>query len=354
MGESGGKVMKPVRELFKRFQKSDGRIKALTATGVLALAAVVALAIGVLPAMAAHVDPVQVDWGGGSGACADDAVLLEDGVTTYGPSAARYELHIQNPMTDDYFGPDGTKFHIEVNEDDTAFDFQVLTANMVVYDAFANGGKKTNLTDYDGNDAATDNDQDVVAPEKENKPGEHHKLSHVNICYDLTPTSFECPPLDPETIDGDGLFDFVTVTIFENSLWDCSDKTGFLIVNNEEDPPNLLLAFNGDGTDTVAGRADITKMFDDPDDFGPLLYSEIGDFATATEVPWCNTRAFDTDDSDGLVDGDQFEDWLPTGVGGLYPELPAGDSACKVAEDEDLTGKQVTYVYFEFLDPVFY
>ena len=73
-GQKVEETMAPVRGLFEKFRDSHGRTKAVTAGGVLLLAAAVALVVGVLPALAASVPGVQVNWGGGSGAC-DNALI---------------------------------------------------------------------------------------------------------------------------------------------------------------------------------------------------------------------------------------------------------------------------------------
>lgn len=323
-----------VRDVLERFRSSDGRIKIATVSGVSALVIAIALLVGVLPAVAALVNPVVVSYGGGSGGCA------------FVGSAAGNEFHINNPTP----GTTYTQDNITVTVSDRTtplpagrvFDFDVAAGSgFVVYDVVVNGGPNNNHYDYDG--AGLNNvtsDTALHAPAKNARS--LHNLSHINICYDVPGiTSIPCEVDPPISVEGEGVLTLGEVTIFKNSLHDCTDKRASFFIEDDV----ATLAFLGDGSDIVAGRLDITKVFADPTSFTGLEYDGSGDFEL---VQWCGTRAF----AEG--DGNQFSDWLPTGVGdGMYPSLPAGETACKVAEDEDLTGEQFTVVYFEFEDPQF-
>jgi hypothetical protein len=286
------------------------------------------------------VEPKLVEFGGGSGACAE-----------FGPDAG-YELHINNPITGNFEGPDGTTVRITVREKDTLFDYVFLgddgsaeTATMGAYDVIVNGGPQNTWYDNAEQVGILRSDENLHAPVK--NPNQTFKLSHINICYDEAP--FFCG-LETVRTESDGLFRIASLTIFENSLHGCADKLGVFVIDNVTNPPSVTVQFNGDGSATVAGRLDITKQFASLL-FGGLTYEKVpaGGFFL---LKWCETRDFVSDDTgvSGLPDGTEFTEWLLTLE---YPLLPDGESACKVAEEEDLTGRQFTVVYFEFEDPQF-
>lgn len=170
--------MAPAVRIFKQFRASDGRVKVATLSGVAGLVIALALVVGVFPAIAESdgpdVDPVVVQYGGGSGACA------------FVDSAAGFELHINNPKSGTFTGPDGTEVAITV--DGNFFDFQVLTPGMGVYDVVVNGGTHNNHFDYDdrGDGPATEDDG-LHPPRKGGPNSPTHNLSHTNICYDELP-----------------------------------------------------------------------------------------------------------------------------------------------------------------------
>lgn len=356
--------------ISRKLQSADGRIKIATLSGVSVLVAVIALLVGVLPAFATDggtpsgegVQPHVIDFGGGSGGCA------------FVDSAAGNELHVNNPTpnaTTTYSGPDDTQITLTVNADDTMFTFTVDTPGIAVYDVTVNGGSKSNHYDYDGSTVgAADSDTGLHAPPKSGGSANFFNLSHVNICYDVQTVDFQCDTEVSAILLNQGLFTEATTTIFTNSVDEdgvCTPKEGTFLIDNTDDEisdPNLKLEFNGDGTDTVYGRLDVTKVFVDGDndgnpDFEALEYSEIEDPAAAVDLDWCSLRA------KAAGDGDQFDtvldpndDLAPADT--LYPStegataLSDGNVACKVAEFEDATGTQVTVVYFEFEDPHFY
>jgi hypothetical protein len=335
-----------------RERTTDGRIKVAALFGVSALVAVIGLLAGVLPVVASHatsqIQPVSLDEGGG----ADKCFVETDGL----PSIASNNFHINNPTLGEHTSTDGV---IKVTVYNTApgetpagkvFGFEVLNSGFVVYDVVVNGGPKSLHYDYDANIGAVSSDDDLHAPHK--NPKSLHNLSHINICYDAPGlTTIPCDVDPPIREEGDGILTIADVTIFQNSLLDCTDKgASFFIVDDV-----ATLEFLGDGTDIVAGRLDIYKDHGDPADFEDLEYDGPGYFV---ELQWCAIRTKDTSpDAEGLFDGDEFDDVLETDE---YPSLigvsDGGGSdaiACKVTEEENAAGVQYNVVYFEFEDPKF-
>lgn len=328
------------RTVVERLKSSDGRIRVKTLSGVSALVAVIALLVGVLPVLATHVDPDPLDEGGGSGKCSVETGDL--------PSAAGNEFHINNPTPGHHIFEDSEgnkiRIHVEGPTDNRRFLFEVTAGDVVVYDVIVNGGPKSNHYDYDGNGGPVPADEGLHAPSKGQKL---HNLSHINICYD-EPGKVLLACDEPVTLtEPTGLFQFAEATIFANFVVDeCNDKRGSFFIDNGAEPPTVTLGFEGDGTNVVAGRLDVTKEFGAPP-FVDLTYDRDGSGSGFVPVPWCGTRGFEQGD------GTEFSDWLTTGEGGSYPSLPSGETACKVAEDEDVSGTQFTVVYFEFEDPNF-
>lgn len=172
--------MSSVRRLYYAFRSSDGRIRIATLLGVSGL--VMALAIFLmLPASAgdgdpsgAGVQPTEVSYGGGPGACA----VFSD---------AAFELHINNPMDGTFTGPDGTRVTLEVSDDDVHFNFAfVNNPEKAAFDVVVNGGSKNTHFDYDGSIGARRTDTALHAPTKGGSSNLYN-LSHVNICYDVAP-----------------------------------------------------------------------------------------------------------------------------------------------------------------------
>lgn len=171
--------MAPAVRVFRQFRASNTHVKAATLTGLAGLVLALAFLMGVLPAIAESdgpdVDPVPVEYGGGSGAC------------DFVGSAAEHELHINNPQTGKFTGPDGTT-EIAITVDGNFFDFEVLTPGMGVYDVIVNGGSHNNHFDYDDNgDGPVTEDDGLHAPRKGGPNSPPHNLSHTNICYDELP-----------------------------------------------------------------------------------------------------------------------------------------------------------------------
>lgn len=171
--------MAPAVRVFRQFRASNTRVKAATLTGLAGLVLALAFLMGVFPAIAESdgpdVDPIFVEYGGGDGAC------------DFVGSAAEHELHLNNPKSGEFTGPDGTtKFAITV--DGNFLDFEVLTPGMGVYDVVINGGEHNNHYDYDDNgDGPVTEDDGLHAPRKGGGNGPPHNLSHTNICYDDLP-----------------------------------------------------------------------------------------------------------------------------------------------------------------------
>lgn len=336
---------------FRKFRATDGRIKVATLSGVSALVVVIALLVAVLPVFASHstskIQPVPLDEGGGADKC-----FVETGGL---PSIASNNFHTNNPTPGEHTSTDGV---IKVTVYDTGpdetpagrlFRFEVLDSGFVVYDVVVNGGPKSLHYDYDANIGAVPSDDDLHAPHK--NPKSLHNLSHINICYDvLGLTFFGCD--DPVRLTDDGLITVAEATIFANSELDCTDKRGSFLINADD---TVTLDFGTDDGGFVAGRLDITKEFGAPLDFENLKYDGPGNFV---DLQWCEIRTKDTTpDTEGLFDGDEFDDVLETDE---YPSLigvkDEGDSdaiACKVSVGENAAGVQYNVVYFEFEDPQF-
>jgi len=203
------------RRIYRKFRSSDGRIKIATVFGVLAVAALAVL-VGVLPAIAGagvksaeDVQPVEIGYGGGSGACSADFPGL--------PSAGDFELHINNPATGTYYGPDETEVTIEVSKKDELFSFVFTDPAMVAYDVVVNGGAKNTHYDYDnGPIGLKSSDQALHAPTKGGSKN-LYKLSHINICYGLNPfadlsvTKTPVPAADPFVANVDDRVKFAIV-----------------------------------------------------------------------------------------------------------------------------------------------
>jgi len=348
--------MASARHVLEKLRSSDGRIRVKTLSGVSALVAVIALLVGVLPAMAhdfgtdTHdVHPVVVAYGGGSGAC---SATIEGRL----PSAASKEFHINNPQAGMSYTQDGITVTVRDRTDKPAgrvFDFTVAAdSDFVVYDVIVNGGSQNNHYDYDGNGGpgTVKDDKTLHAPRK--NANSLFNLSHVNICYDVPGiTFFACD--DTVTLTDDGLFTVAEATIFANFVHDeCTGKRGSFLIDNEADPPNVTLAFQGDGTAIAAGRLDVTKdffenPFQGPEDFEDLEYRRT-EQDPYVDVSWCAVR------DKAVGDGTEFNDVLAADE---YPSLlgvtdDGGDAiSCKVYEEEDATGIQYTVVYFELEDP---
>lgn len=341
------------RSVLERLKSSDGRIRVKTLSGVSALVAAIALLVGVLPVFATHpagtetipgeIHPVSVQYGGGSGAC--DFAPVD--------SAARFELHIHNPSTGTWEDPaTGTEVFIEVKNNTFRFDFRDKAPGIAAYDVVVNGGPHNLHYDYDatdagprsfdgdGNSTQTPDGKTIIgnlhAPAK--KSGDLNNLSHINICYDIQPTLFQCGVEESALRFGDqGEFTGATATIFSvDGITENCEKLGFFFIEGGE----TTLDF-GTGSGVVTGRADFFKQFESGAAITALEYNG-GPAEGFEEVPWCTI---------GEAAADEFAEFVSG-----YPELPtepSGHTACKVYEEENADGFQHTVVYFEFEDPQF-
>ncbi len=135
-----------------------------------------------------------------------------------------------------------------------------------------------------------------------------------------------------------GVFDSL-FTVFDSGddVFECDNKLAFAEVNGT----GVLFALSGGGTFAAIGE--IEKSFTSPDNFVPLEYSQNVETPSFEVVPWCEIR--------NKVGGDpgDFIEYLGTGS---YPELPSGETACKVYEGEDATGLQINVLYIAG-DPYF-
>lgn len=328
--------MASARHVQAILKSSEGRIKIKTLSGVSVLVAVIALLVGVLPVFADHaiskVTPVVIDEGGGSGKCSVETGGL--------PSIAGNEFHINNPTPG--LHSNGT---IAVQVYDTnqgrVFDFDVVEGNFVVYDVTVNGGSKSNHYDYDDRGSGPVTDDDALHAPRKNRTTLHN-LSHINICYDVPGlVLFACDM--PEMLEGEGLITAVEATIFDNSLHGCTDKGASFSLESDI----VTLEFDGDGTDTVAGRMEFTKDYGNPGSFVDLQYRHTADQQFA-DVEWCAVRAKTGGDGSEFVDELGITSY-PSLVGVTDAFGPA--ISCKVYEEEDATGIQYTVVYFELEDP---
>jgi uncharacterized repeat protein (TIGR01451 family) len=163
------------------------------------VAALLVLLLGVFPAGAgagdasgAGVVPVEITYGGGAGAC----FASFSGTTNGGlPSAASNELHINNPASGIYTGPDGTQVEIIVSGNDRFFEYEFLTPGMAAFDVIVNGGSQNTHFDNDDGPSLGDpasgvgpltNDSSLHAPTRGGST-RLYRLSHINICYDENP-----------------------------------------------------------------------------------------------------------------------------------------------------------------------
>ncbi len=334
--------MASARNLFGKLKSSDGRIKAGTASGVLAVVVALALLV-VLPASAAPggpsgdgVQPIEV---GGNPSCSD---LLDAGDylfehKTDKPTSETIELSF-----DELSG--SVTVVVRNTNSGQVFDFS-FSGDFEAAAVIVKGGPNANLYDYrPGGNVADTGLHAPVNPQN----GRFHSLSHISFCIGEAPNFFCDTPVT--LTDEEGPIVEVTAAIFANALFECFDKDATFT----NDGNQVTLAFEGDGTLTAAGRLDFTKEFGSPPDFDSLQYDGSSP-GTFVDVIWCNVRGKDTGD------GDEFDDVLESNE---YPSLlddnedPLTDdggqaTACKVFETEDASGTQYTVVYFQFEDPNF-
>ena len=202
--------MSSVRRLYDAFRSSDGRIRIATLLGVSGL--VMALAIFLmLPASAGSggpsgkgVQPTEVSYGGGSGACA----VFTD---------AAHELHINNPMDDSYTDPaTGLQVTLDVDSNDFFFSFNLDNKpEFVVSQVIVNGGAKNTLFDYETSEVGQVRDDFDLHPPTKGGSGNLYNLSHVNICYDLAPPA-SVSGIKYHDNDTDGMLDLSEEDVLAN------------------------------------------------------------------------------------------------------------------------------------------
>lgn len=131
----------------------------------------------------------------------------------------------------------------------------------------------------------------------------------------------------------------------------CDNKIGLLsftpAVGGE--PVQVNLPITGSLTGEVAGIGIITKEFGLNPAFVPLEYKQGGGDTTFEVLPWCVLRA------KGSNDGDEFDPYLADDLN--YPSLagvfddPGTDLepsvSCKISEDENSEGTQITVVLIQ-------
>ena len=193
--------MAPAVRIFRQFRASDTRVKAATLTSLAGLVLALAFLVGVIPAIAgdgdpsgAGVQPSEIAYGGGSGACDADFPGL--------PSEAADELWINNPTDGRFTGPDGTVVTIDVYDNDTLFDFKFEDSTKAAYDVIVNGGSKNTHYDYDdGSTGPLPSDTALHAPTKGGSSNLYN-LSHINICYDDNPFADLSVTKTPVAVNG--------------------------------------------------------------------------------------------------------------------------------------------------------
>lgn len=199
--------MRLAKSMYAKFESSDGRAKLLTLSGVGLLTAALLLVLVVLPASAgeggpsgAGVQPDEIPYGGGSGACTSSLGGL--------PSAAGFELHINNPA-DATYTSNGVQVRLSgiSASNDKEFNFEFLTEGWGAYDVVVNGGSKNTHFDYDDTVGVgvLAEDTGLHAPTRGGSSN-LYSLSHINICFDEIPEA----PISGTVFfddDVDGVFD---------------------------------------------------------------------------------------------------------------------------------------------------
>lgn len=175
------------RKLSALSTSSEGKGRLATLTSILVLASLLVLVLAVLPVGAgeggpstAGVQPAEIAYGGGSGGCfANFPGLWQPGQIN--------ELHINNPGSRTYTGPDGSKVTLTVEPSDMYFSFSFDNPAMAAFDVVVNGGSKNAHFDYDGSATGPLRaDARLHAPTKGGSTN-LYQLSHINICYALRP-----------------------------------------------------------------------------------------------------------------------------------------------------------------------
>lgn len=285
-----------------------------------ALAALVFLAVGVLPASAGAggpsdlgVRPSEEDLGGQSSDC--PAV----------GSLADYELRIENPQDGvTYNGVGDSSFTVSLVDDEI---LGVTASGAVFYDIVIKGGANSTHFDYEASVYGPQaSDTGLHAPTK--RGNRLFSVSHVSICYEVAATCGD------ELTRRESVWDANVEIFFDgNDETPCDDKYATLFVTDDV----LNLPFFGSGT--AAAFAKLTKSFTSPNDFVPLEYS-LGPNDPWMEVPWCALRG-----KTG-ADGNQFDPYLDDDT--MYPSLDGvADPVCQVFRAENIEGVQVNVLLIQ-------
>ncbi len=227
--------MSTAKKVYRTFQASDGRAKLATLSGIgLLLIATLVLALGVFPASAgaggaseAGVQPTQVNYGGGSGACSASLPGL--------PSDAGFELHINNPADATYTAANGVQVKLTgISESgDKLFNYEFLTDGWGAYDVVVNGGSKNTLFNNDAQIGILESDSALHAPTR-GKNGPLYSLSHINICFDVIPEAPITGTVYEDNTNADGTFDTPEeVGVAELTVY-ALDATGSAVAGSDE------------------------------------------------------------------------------------------------------------------------
>lgn len=279
--------MAPAVRVFRQFRASNTHVKAATLTGLAGLVLALAFLMGVFPAIAESdgpdVDPIFVEYGGGDGAC------------DFVESAAEHELHLNNPKSGTFTGPDGTtEFLITV--DGNFLDFEVLTPGMGVYDVVINGGEHNNHYDYDDNgDGPVTEDDGLHAPRKGGPNSPPHNLSHTNICYDELPLG-SVSGTKYHDRDADGAQDLSEEFGLEGWTVAAFDSEDNLVGSDDTDSDGLYTIGNlAPGTYTICEQTNTNGLPSHP----------------STDVTWAWTQSEPSDTT--LGDCSSFDGYEPRG-----------------------------------------
>ncbi len=163
---------------------TGARAWAARLSGLLVLAAIVALIVAGLPAQAGAglpsgngvVPTERDDLGGQTNDCF--------AVGTNAP----FEFRIENPRDKSFTdpGPGGATFTLSGLGASADTEFGYFTPDALVFDIVVKGGKKSTLFANEAQGKATNADTELHGPTKGNSTTNLFKVSHVSICYTTT------------------------------------------------------------------------------------------------------------------------------------------------------------------------